>query len=216
MRAQGQGGIRKAEDNFMFDNRYSAGLVSQSFWFIEIKKVIRLLNEGKTEAEIQKECIDENLFCMPNEYRSKRTCKYIWKRIKSLDAAMLDLFMRTDLSTQKVINLIAVLKCDRLFFEFIYEVYREKIILGIHEMKKSDVNSFFRNKEIQSTDVARWTDATKCRLGAIYLKFLADSNLLNVKGREKIITPPIPDCEFVRCLTEKGWQPILKAITGAV
>lgn len=69
----------------MFDNRYSMGLVSQFFWFIEIKKIIRLLNDCETEAAIRKECIDGNLFCMSNEYKAKRTYKYIWNRIKSLD-----------------------------------------------------------------------------------------------------------------------------------
>ena len=28
--------------------KYSAGLVSQSFWFVEIKKVIKLIDEGKS------------------------------------------------------------------------------------------------------------------------------------------------------------------------
>lgn len=32
---------------------YSAGLVSQSFWFVEIKKIIKLVNDGMTEDEIK-------------------------------------------------------------------------------------------------------------------------------------------------------------------
>ena len=41
---------------------YSAGLISQSFWFVEIKKIINLINDGMDEDEIKKLCIDENLF----------------------------------------------------------------------------------------------------------------------------------------------------------
>lgn len=34
--------------------RYNAGLISQSFWFVEMKKVIKLIDDGKSEEEIKK------------------------------------------------------------------------------------------------------------------------------------------------------------------
>lgn len=40
---------------------YSAGLISQSFWFVEMKKVIKQIDDGKSEEEIKKMCIEENL-----------------------------------------------------------------------------------------------------------------------------------------------------------
>ena len=54
----------------MVEEKYSAGLISQSFWFIEIKKILRLIREGKREDEIKKLCIEENLFGTTNEYRA--------------------------------------------------------------------------------------------------------------------------------------------------
>lgn len=110
---------------------YSAGLISQSFWFVEIKKIIKLMDDGKSEEEIKKMCINENLFGASKEYRAKRIYGYIWNRTKRLDKTLISLFCSSDLSTQKVINLIAILRSDRLFFEFMFEVYREKNILGI-------------------------------------------------------------------------------------
>ena len=68
---------------------YSAGLVSQSFWFVEIKKIIKLVNDGMTEDEIKNLCIDENLFGAMKEYRAKRIYGYIWNRIKQLDKTMI-------------------------------------------------------------------------------------------------------------------------------
>lgn len=41
---------------------YSAGLMSQSFWFIEFKKVVKLISDGKSQNEIKSACIEENLF----------------------------------------------------------------------------------------------------------------------------------------------------------
>lgn len=33
----------------MLERIYSAGLISQSFWFVEMKKVIKLIDDGKYE-----------------------------------------------------------------------------------------------------------------------------------------------------------------------
>ena len=90
----------------MVEETYSAGLISQSFWFVEMKKVIKLIDDGKSEEEIKKMCIDENLFGAAKEYRAKRIYGYIWNRAKRLDKTLIDLFCTSDLATQKVISLI--------------------------------------------------------------------------------------------------------------
>lgn len=198
----------------MIDKEYSAGLISQSFWFVELKKVINLMYDGKSEDEIKKLCIEENLFYAAKEYRAKRIYKYIWNRVKRLDNSLIVLFINSDLSTQKIINLIAILKSDRLFFEFMYEVYREKNIFGAPTIEDSDVNVFFKNKETQCEDVATWTDGTKRRLRSVYFNYLADANLLAIVEKKRTITPPILDVALEQYLEVCGDGAIVKAITG--
>ena len=198
----------------MVEEKYSAGLISQSFWFIEIKKILRLIREGKREDEIKKLCIEENLFGTTNEYRAKRIYGYIWNRVKHLDGKIIELFNESDLSTQKIINLIAIMRCDRLFFEFIYEVYREKNILGTLTIEDRDANIFFRNKEVQNENIAKWTDRTKKRLKSCYFNYLIDANLITIKDKKKYITPPIFDIAVERYLEMVGDFAIVKAITG--
>ena len=198
----------------MVEEKYSAGLISQSFWFIEIKKILRLIREGKSEDEIKKLCIEENLFGTTNEYRAKRIYGYIWNRVKHLDGKIIELFNESDLSTQKIINLIAIMRCDRLFFEFIYEVYREKNILGTLTIEDRDANIFFRNKEVQNENIAKWTDRTKKRLKSCYFNYLIDANLITIKDKKKYITPPIFDIAVERYLELVGDFAIVKAITG--
>ena len=198
----------------MVEEKYSAGLISQSFWFIEIKKILGLIREGKREDEIKKLCIEENLFGTTNEYRAKRIYGYIWNRVKHLDGKIIELFNESDLSTQKIINLIAIMRCDRLFFEFIYEVYREKNILGTLTIEDRDANIFFRNKEVQNENIAKWTDRTKKRLKSCYFNYLIDANLITIKDKKKYITPPIFDIAVERYLELVGDFAIVKAITG--
>lgn len=45
---------------------YSAGLMSQSFWFIEFKKVVKLISEGKSLSQVKDISIEENLFGAAN------------------------------------------------------------------------------------------------------------------------------------------------------
>lgn len=196
------------------DRAYSAGLVSQSFWFVEMKKFITLINDETSEEEIKKICIEENLFSAAKEYRAKRIYGYIRNRAKKLDKTLTDIFCNSDLATQKVINLIAIIKSDRLFFEFMFEVYREKIILGIPIIEDSDVNIFFRNKEIQVEDIALWTDTTKRKLRSVYFNYLTEANLLTVESKKKIITPPILDTALEGYLNTSGDSAVIKAITG--
>lgn len=198
----------------MIKDKYSAGLVSQSFWFVEFKRIIKLLETGKSEEEIKSLCLEENLFGAAKEYRAKRIYGYIWNRVKQLDETMIKLFNKSDLSTQKIINFICVLKTDRLFFEFVYEVYREKAILGFEKIEDSDINIFFNGKEVQNEDIASWADGTKKRLRNIYTNYMIDANLLTVENKEKKITIPILDIALERYLEAQGEQSIVNALTG--
>lgn len=196
------------------DTKYSAGLVSQSFWFVEMKKMIKLKSEGKTEKEIKDLCIEDNLFGAINKNRARRMYGYMWNRVKRLDDKLIQLFETSDVPTQKIINLISILEGDRLFFEFIFDVYREKVILGTEEISDFDLNVFFKNKEVQSEEVGKWIDRTKKRLGSAYFNFMTDANLITVVDKKRTITPPIFDNELEKYLEASGKQSILKAIKG--
>lgn len=199
----------------MIPNIYSAGLVSQSFWFIEFKKVVKLISDGKSDDDIKTICTEENLFGAAKEYRAKRMCGYILNRAKTLDETMTDLFLSSDLTTQKIINLITILKGDRLFFEFMYEVYREKIILGIPNIEDTDLKVFFSKKEAEHEEIEVWKDSTKKKLRSTYITYLKEANLIAVSDNQKTITPPILDIALERYLEACGDTVIIKAITGA-
>ena len=156
--------------------KYSAGLMSQSFWFLEFKKVVKLRQECMTYDDIKKKCVEENLFGAAKEYLALRMAGYIITRVKAMDDTLVDLFCTSDLATQKLINLVTILRTDRLFFEFVYEIYREKVILGVDIMEEADVNVCFTRKEAQSELIAGWKDSTKRHLRSCYLNFMTDSN----------------------------------------
>ena len=194
--------------------KYSSGLVAEAFWFVEFKKIIKLRHEGKAWDEIKDLCINENLLGISKEYRALRNYGYLKSRVDVLDEGLIEIFLNADLNNQKIINLISIAKKNRLFFEFLYEVYREKVQLGVPELTAGDINIFFKNKRNQNEDISKWTDVTLKRLRGAHMNFLKDSGLLTVSGKTKKITPPILDAALVNNLKDNGDGNIVKALTG--
>ena len=194
--------------------KYSSGLVAESFWFIEFKILIKLRYEGKSWDDIKALCLNENLLGISKEYRAKRIFGYLKNRIEVIEEGYLEIFMHTDLQTQKIINILASAKKNRLFFEFLYEVYREKVKLGALELTESDINIFFKNKQEQDEIMSKWTDVTLRRLRSTYMNFLVDAGLLTVSDKQRKITPPILDITLENFLKDTGEMQLIKAITG--
>ena len=196
------------------DLPYSAGLMSQSCWFIEFKKLVQLIADGKSEEEIKQDCLVNNLFGYAKEYRAKRVYGYLTNRAKMLDQPLINLFMSSDVQTQKLINLIAIIRGDRLFFEFLFEVYREKSILGHEILEDTDFNVYFRDKGNQSEVVDAWSESTKKHLRSNYSTCMMDAGLLRAEGKQRCITPPIVDTALMNYMKECGEEPLLRAIMG--
>ena len=193
---------------------YSAGMVKLSFWFAEFRKVIELLSSGKTIPEIKQMNVQENIFSAPTQARAIQIFNTVSTRVKGLDSSFYAVFAKSDISTQKFIALIAVMRTDSLFFDFVYEVYREKLILGIDELADSDVGIFFKNKQLQSEKVAKWTDYTLKRLGTCYKTMLMESGLIDQGTGTRKILKPILDKDLEECLKVNDMETTLRALTG--
>lgn len=193
---------------------YSAGMVKLSFWFLEFRKVINLLNGGKTLSEIKSLNIEENIFSAPTQARAIQIFNTVSNRIKGLDPTFYMLFEKSDISTQKLIALIAIMLTDSLFFDFVYEVYRGKLIIGSDVLEDKDIRIFFKDKQLQSERVAGWNDYTIKRLGVCYKTMLIEADLLDRSSGNRKILRPILDKSLEDCLRSNDMNFILHALTG--
>ena len=193
---------------------YSAGAVKHSFWFMEFRKVVSLRAEGKTWDEIKQLNEDENIFGAPTPLRANQIWSTVSGRIKCLDDSFYPVFQSCDVSAQKLFALVAAMAYDTLFAEFVYEVIREKLIIGSNEYADSDIRIFFKNKQEQDEKVAKWTDVTTKRLGACYKTLLFEAGLTD-KGKDlRKIFKPILDPAIERWLLDQNMEYYVKALTG--
>ena len=193
---------------------YSAGAVKLSFWFIEFRKVVELLNKGESTDRIKLLALNENLFAAPTTLRAKQIYHTVTGRIKALDKSFIPLFVSSDLATQKLFALIAAMAYDTLFFDFVYEVILEKMILGSNDLADSDVRVFFKDKQQQNEKAAGWTDATLVRLGRSYKTMLYEAGVIDKAKTARKILRPILDPELKRWLEQNDMGVYVKALAG--
>ena len=193
---------------------YSAGAVSKGFWFQGFKKYIGLLQEGKNEAKIRELQDKENTFLAPSTAYGIKMIGEVSKRAKALPKEIVNMFFNLNISDQKIVNLLGIMMTDRLFFEFIYEVYREDIIIGKEIFEESSIRVFFNNKSEQSEKVSAYTDQTKRRLSGAYKTYLKEANLLIEENGALLYRKPILDLQLETVMKAPSLYPYFKALTG--
>jgi hypothetical protein len=194
---------------------YSASMTKHLFWFSEFKTAVRLLNEGKNMDEIKTLNKTENLFNARTTYRGKTVYNAIAARIKAVPDEFIIICDNIDIESQKLIAVITVMAAESLFFDFMYEVYREKLIVGDRFLTMGDFAQFFRNKQVQSDKVATWTDMTLNRLSRTYRSILLNSGLLkNLKRNEWTLEKPILNRQLIDVIKKAKMDVFYSALTG--
>ena len=193
---------------------YSASAVKHSFWFMEFRKVVSLRSEGKTWEEIKHLNEEENIFGASTTLRATQIFNTVSARVKSLDDSFYPVFESCDLASEKLFALVAAMTYDVLFGEFVYELVREKMIIGSNELADSDIRVFFNYKQQQNDKAAKWTDATIKRLGETYKSMLYEAGVTNKALNVREIYKPLPDPAMERWMKDQGMDYQLKAITG--
>lgn len=193
---------------------YSASAVKHLFWFSEFRKVVQLLAEGCTLDDVRQKNKAENLFGSPTERRATQIFNVVAARIQSLDPSFYSVFVRSELSSQKLFALVAAMAYDTLFFDLVYEVVREKIIIGSNELLDSDLRIFLSGKQQQDEKAAKWTPETCAKLCVVYKSMLYDAGLTDkAKGTRKIFVP-ILEHELEDWLQANGLSVMVEALTG--
>ena len=200
----------------MGNREYSAGIVSKGFWFLEFKKYLELLKNGNNENEIKKMQDEENIFSAPSKDYGKRIISEINKRIKVLPKEIKELFFESDTGTQKVINLSSIMGTDKLFFEYVYNSYRNELLLGTKEYNPGIVMKFLKEKAEQNEEVAKFSETTLKRMQGTYGNYLKEAGLLEEKNKEILYGKVYLDYELEKLLRENNMEIYIKTLKGEV
>lgn len=198
----------------MKEKSYSAGMVSKPFSYCDFVKVMTMLNEGRCFREIREKALAENIFARAQERCIIRVFGFLKERAEVYDQEGIKLFCSVNAVTAKAMTLAAVLKTDTLFCDFMFEVYRDKIRLGLQTITDTDAKVFFEYKRNESQIVASWSELTYRRLRSNYFTYLIEAGMIQKQGKNRILTHPIFSLDFENYLINHQMTKILYAMTG--
>lgn len=195
---------------------YKSTIKSRPYLYKETKKASSLINKGLSVEEIKEKSLEDNIFQLESEARKKEVASIIIARLKNLDEHIIYSIENSNIETSKVLVLYAILKTDRLFFEFINEVYKEKILLKDLFIRDKDFGVFFQNKREQSEKVASWSEYTFKKLKQVYIRILFESGLIANQKGDREIRVPIIENEIKEYLYSIGDKVYINAVLGII
>lgn len=156
---------------------YSSIIKKTPFKYPIAKKIAKLMLNGLDRKEVYKECFDNNYIEIDSEERRREITNILYERLCSLDNFLLSEFYNSDVTTSKFILVYAIAKTDSLFFDFLFEVYREALLGERNYLTIDDFDHFFTVKKENDLIVSKWGKFTLECLTKGYRNILVDSGL---------------------------------------
>lgn len=193
---------------------YSAGLTSKLFWMQEARKTASYMMKGYDKTAIRAIAWKENIYQVKAEYRAYEVLNGTYRRLSILPEEVLATIVNCDIETAKIINLISILLDSRLFYEFMHEVFCEKIRLGEKELTDRDLNVFFDHKVAQSEIVAEWTETAIKKLKQCFTKMLFEAGLLESSAKPRTMKQAHINYKLEELLKKNNLEAYLNVIKG--
>lgn len=171
---------------------YSATNMTVGLMNKELKLTAKLFESGLNIKEIRQISYEENIYQARSENFKKTITSILLNRASSLDKNLINMLSNANSELEKQIAIYSVMKTDRLFFEFMREIYSEKIINKEQKIYSKDIERFMDIKREQSEKINSWKSTTTNRLRSSYVGMLYESGFAKKNnGYIEIVTPII-------------------------
>ena len=170
-------------------NDYNGGLTREQFLFHEMRITAKLVASGKDDAAVLAEITSDNLFQFPTERSVKNLAQCCLRRLHALDDPELVRAIANAPSEEaKQICLYAMMKQNRLVWDFMITVIGEKYRLLDTSFSRMDLNIFFARLQEQNDNVAGWTEQTIQKIKSVLIRILIENDYLD-SNRSATINP---------------------------
>lgn len=183
-------------------------------WYRETKQCIELLRDGKSLDDIKKLSQKENIFNAVSSSRADNIRVVTARRVKAVNEDFLEFFLSQDVMAQKQLCIILVMLTDHTFYEFMNNVFREKMIMGISELYDSDLIGFIHRLQESNKRIAKWSDAAVIKVRDNYKHILKEAGFISESGTTREIVRPIISDVMNKFLQNEGLMPIYKILAG--
>ena len=176
---------------------YNGTITAEQFLFYEIRIASKYYLDGTSVEDAIEEIKKNNLFQYPTERLVARMVRSCYKRLDALD----DEQLRQELSSApaeiaKQINLYAMMRYNRIVWDFMVGVIGEKFRSQDFEFSRKDLNVFFSHLQEQNDDIAGWSESTVNKIKQVLTKILVEVEILDT----------FKPTRSIHCSSAKSWK----------
>lgn len=173
---------------------YNGSLTAEQFLFYEIRIAAKYYIDGKTIEEAIEIIKKDNLFQYPTERQVSRLTRACYKRLDALgNEQLIHELAYAPSEIAKQINLYAIMKYNRLVWEFMIQVIGEKYSNQDFSFSRKDLNVFIARLQAQNDSVAAWSENTVNKIKSVLVRMLVETEYLD--GIQATTLNPVLLCE---------------------
>lgn len=183
---------------------YNGSLTAEQFLYYEIRIASKFYLEGKPIDEAVEIIKRDNLFQYPTERQVSRLARACYKRLDALDNKRLveELAVAPN-EIAKQINLYAMMRYNRLVWEFMIQVIGEKYRNQDFSFSRKDLNAFFTRLQAQDDGIASWSESTINKIKSVLVRVLIETEYLD-SVRATTLNPVLLCEELEQGIKENG------------
>lgn len=183
---------------------YKGSLTREQFLFYEIRVVAKLINEGCTRQEATERIINDNLFQFPTEKMIASIASTCFNRIEVLNSdTLVNELAYSNMEDAKLVNLYAMMRTNRIVWDFMITVIGEKYRTQDLTFNQSDLNLFMMRLQEQNDDVASWSDSTIGKIKQVLRRSLIEAGYLD-SLKSTSLNSVLADYELIEGIKTNG------------
>lgn len=172
----------------------------------ESVKLAELFLEFQDWSLVRTVVLSKNLLQSRTVNTSKRVCREVCSRLRTLSAAQLDLLVHGSTQDQSYLLWLAVCRRYKFIADFAVEIVREKYISLQFVLNYDDFDFFFNKKSEWHEELDQIRPATRTKTRQILFKMLREADLLTSNN---IINAALLSPQLLSVISQDNRQDIL-------
>lgn len=161
------------------EHKYRGALTREQFLFPETRITAKLKIQGLETEEIIEKIVDENLFQYPTEKTINSIAKACLRRLGFVDENLVHKLANGAVQEAKQISLYALMKDNKLVWDFMINVIGEKYRNQDLSFSNKDIYAFTTNMQEQNLQIAGWTDETIKKIRVVLKNILLENDYVS-------------------------------------
>ena len=175
---------------------YSSYIKDMPFLLLEMRKAANLIMNGETPDAVVSLSVEKNIFQLDKERRRLKLAQRVAARLDAVSPSVVALIACGQDENARLGVFYTILKTDLLFYEFMRDIYSDRIHIGQIIISDSDIATFLSCKTSESEKMSAWTTDNLVRVKNTYKKILTEAGLAKVTGTGLSLTKPIMNDEL--------------------